>query len=51
MTRVVLTFESANKKEIRFFKTRNEAENAIFVLRQVHPGKYYNFKIKILKSY
>ena len=50
-TRVVLTFESDDKKEIRFFKTVNEAKNAIFVFKKMHPDKYRNFQIKVIKPF
>lgn len=51
-TRAVLTFENANgKQEIRFFRTIAEAQNAIASLRSFGQGRYYNFKIKIIKPY
>jgi len=51
-TRAVLTFmNSDGKKEIRFFKTVAEAKNAVEFLRTTRPGKFYDFKIKIIKPY
>ena len=49
-TRAILTYESSDgRKIIRFFKTANEAKEAIENVRALCPNKYFNFKIKIVK--
>lgn len=48
-TRAILTYETIDGKKITlFFKTVNEAKARINFLRRFE-GKYYNFKIKIVK--
>ena len=49
-TRAILTYESVDgHKETRFFKTANEAKQTVEFLRSNCAGKYFNFKIKIVK--
>ena len=49
-TRAILTYNTSDgRKEIRFFKTVNEAKQMIETLRSCGAGKYFDFKIKIVK--